>query len=253
MSNITRKILCLAAGAALLMPASAQADFELELAVPPTSGGGTLVNVAGTSSTSLSYTLNNGGFSGKLSASTNNPAAGASSGYISCAALNLTNNNTNTASIELLLGDTSFTGPGTNPATLTIAQSGGGELTGGTLTISMQGFADPNNGQNTTSGTGVAATPVSSASFYTTSPASFTLSPNPATTTLNKTQLDYSITNMLDITLSPGANVQFGQLNYNGTTLTNGPQGSIPEPATLTLLGVGGLGLLTRRRREVES
>ncbi len=247
------KILCLAGGAALLLPASAKANFELELAVPPTTGGGSLVNVATTSTNSLFYSFTGantfGGFSGAVSARTNNPGS-SSSAYFSFGTINLTNTNSTTASIELLLGDTGFTGPGVNPATLTLAQSGGGELTNGTLTMTMQSFADPNNGQNTISGTGVAATPVSSALLTnnTTSPVSFTLSPNTPSTTLNKTQSLYSLTNMVDITLSPGAGVRFGQLNDNGTTLTDNPQGSIPEPATLALLGAGSLALLRRRR-----
>ena len=161
------RIVALAAGAVLFIPAVANANLVVNLQD---------VNAAKTAQFSVAYApssapglvLTSPGFGG--SGSYTNDGNGiitvgnftiglTADGYVSSGtsilgftSLNITNLSGSTDTLNVSIGATGFPSPVSSNGGLSLTDSIGGEVTNGTLNLNETSYADPANGQNTTTG-----------------------------------------------------------------------------------------------------
>ena len=236
--------------AVLLLGISTSARADLEIRVS-TNGSNFTTEAHASSGGNTTFTTAPGTYPGTdievlaLTASSNSPGSKLSS-VLDGSGVLFNESKTKTETIYLSLGDTGFTAPTVPPGKLRLGSFVVGVATflnGGTDTVTFQSFADRNNGQNTTAGSGIfEALPQTFHPFGLGMSASFMSMPNSLPiTTLGS---PYSITETLKIMLAPDSFLSFAPT----TTLL------VPEPSSMAIAGLGMLGMIgygVRRRRIV--
>jgi len=164
-------------------------------------------------------------------------------GELLSSAVHITNTSATSASIVLRFDDIGFTSPA---GTVSLESAIGTTVTvvgTGADTLSYISCLDPGNHQNTCPGSGSPVAPVVGTTAVTPNIGAVGSS-NQFDSTLTPTGAGpYSLGERMDLTLGAG-----GQFNYSASTETV-PQ--VPEPISVSVLGVGLLGLFgaCRRRR----
>lgn len=155
--------------------------------------------------------------------------------------LSLTNLTSATKTLYIKLGDTGFLAPVVPPGYLIFDSNIAGNVSVGKPANSLvfQSYVDPADGQNTTTGltTGPQTPPITAAGGYF----------NDATTNVFSLASGYSMTEFFKVTLGGGGKISFATT----TSLT-----LVPEPSSLAIAALGGLGLvgigLRRRHKGAE-
>jgi hypothetical protein len=224
----------LAGVAALMVPALAQAAFKLELSDGVTTvsitdnGVGDLNNLPG----QILFAGTVGGFTTNLTGALSNNPGTADGASLQLQSIDIRNGGPS-GTLTLRLTDTGFLLPVgdrqlDSALALTFTKSAAGD------SASFQSFADTSNVEF---GTGTSAVSLAFTSPGSVAPVSASGSTNLALGGASA----YSLTNQAVIKLTSGA-----QVNLSGTTTVTASD-SVPEPATLSLLGLSGL-LMFRRR-----
>jgi len=236
MSNILRP--CISSIAAMVgilvmgMATPARADLEIQLS----SDGTTFVTVASaasgtTAATSTAFVF--GGITFNTLNTTSNSPGSASLSKLLGSTLDAINKGTSAQTVFIRLGDTGFTSPTAPPPIVVNSHIGGSVIgTNAANTLTFQSYV--NTGQNSTSGftTGLQTLPVTTGSFS-----------NDAFGSIPTLASGYSITEQLVLHLGAG-----GELNFSSNTTLS----PVPEPSTLAIAGLGGLGMIgfgLRRRK----
>lgn len=222
-----KKTATVLAAAVLSISASAQAAVMLTVesgAFSQTVSGSSLVNNTSISVNGYTLTTNVG---------VSNSPGTAAQGVLQVTTISIRNSGS-ADPLKITLSATDYTAPGTIGDPLTLLSSVGGTISGNGigLPVTFQSFADPDNGQPATA----VSTPLQT--FMSTGALLESFNTDVTTTFNRSLNSNYSLANVLNLTLAPGA-----QANISGTTIT-----FIPEPAALGLLA-GALPLVTRRRR----
>jgi len=199
---------------------------------------------SGTTTASFSGTI--GDVIVNLAAQTNSPGGGGTAQVLG-SDTSITNSSANTVTIFFTIGSTGFTNPVTPPNIVMLSHIGGSvplPIGGDPANLlTYQSYVDSANGQNSL---GALTTGAQTPDVRGTIMQSFNSdAPNLTITSLAG---PYSITERFSLTLSANSEINFA----SSTTLTNLPLTPIPEPSTLAIAGIGGLGLIgygLRRRK----
>jgi hypothetical protein len=225
----------LAAVAMFVAPANAAVSISLS-----TTGFGSVTQVASSGGDTTSYSNSN--YGGEFTVTALNVLKTTNGGVVAetdSAVLTIKNNTSATHTLYIILGANSYVSPVAPPAvtfTSSIGGSRGVQAAGNTGNITFQSYANQSN-VITNSGftTGLQTISPITASFL-----------NSTSTTLSSLAAPYALNQAIAVTLTKGESVRFG-----GTTSVSGGLVTTPEPATMTLWGIGlaACGFAARRRR----
>jgi hypothetical protein len=163
--------------------------------------------------------------------------------------LDLLNNTGSTQTIVVAFGQTGFTLPVSATSSIFMnSHVGGSVVTGSSLnTMSFESYVDQSNGLGHL---GVPGTFNTNAQTPTITTGSFD---SDASKNIGPLAANYSITQYVTITLGAGAEINFSANTTLSQDATIETLGSAPEPASMTLLGIGIAGLAGygwRRRKQ---
>lgn len=265
MKKVLSFAVLLAAAAMFGTPAHAAVSISLS-----TTSFATTTQVAQSNGNSVTYSNSN--FNGFVinTMSVLKNGHGGQTAMVESSVTTIKNNGSNPETLYIILGGNGFLSPTTPPA-VTLTSNIGGTLsaagsrpplvsTGNTFgandAITFQSYADQSNNVNTTSllspnTTGPQAFTFTGFSKATSSQAfgGGNTPPGSVTVPLAVLAAPYSLVEALSVTLNKG-----GSLNFSTSTIISGGTASTPEPATMTLWGIGlaACGFAARRRRNAK-
>jgi hypothetical protein len=224
-------VAALAASVAIISPAKAVPTLEYSLNGGAFSTFGTVVGG------NVIFSGNIGSFRINLLAATSNTPGTPTLAELLSSSLAIANIGTITQSIEFLIGDNGFTKPSAPPSLLLNSHIGGSVVVGGPgNSLSFASCVDPSN---TLNGCGAGSTIAGPGTPNIANTGSFQ---DDKTAIVSILGVPYSMRQDIKITLDAGKSFNFS----DNTTLV-----SVPEPASLVLLGMGllGMGMFARTRR----
>jgi len=175
--------------------------------------------------------------------SDNNPGTSSES-FIQGATVSLRYVSGASHSVVISVGDTNWTAPQTPPSIVAVSSLGGTSTNGGASGLSLTGYVDPGNGQNSTPAV-YSLGPVSAYQTANTIGSgggkSFAL--NDVSTLITVLTTKFSMTSVVDVTVGSGTVVNF----TSNLVLT-----PTPEPSSMAIAGLGALGMIgygLRRRK----
>jgi len=224
-----------AAGAMFASTPTAKAALIVNL------NGGTTITDNGAGDTDpatgqITNTSTVAGFGVAITVAESNSPGTSTAGLIQISSLSIKNQGTGQGSLTITVSDNNYTAPGTNGSAMLLESDIGGTFAKGSATgdsVSFRSFVDPANAQP--------ATAIGTSALTFSNPSSTSTNAFSNSNSVNWTHGagPYSLTGVATIALSSG-----GQVNLSGSTTAS----LVPEPASLSLLALGGL-LAIRRRR----
>jgi len=209
----------------------ARANLQIQLSKTGLAGSYTTVASTGSGGTVAfnSSNWNGSGFAIKTLATDSNSPGDPGLAFLDGSATSLTNVTSSTKTLYIKLGDTGWTSPTAPPGFLLFESSIGGTVGVAKPANSLvfQSYVDPADGQNSTAGftTGPQTPAITATGPFGSS----------ASTSLFNLGPGYSMTQLYIVTLGAG-----GKIGFNATTTLT----LLPEPSSLAIAGLGGLGLL---------